>query len=79
MNYHVIVNSVGLFFDIAGAILIFIFGLPPKIDAEGQTYLITGEINKEEKARAKKYKIFGNIGLGFLLAGFILQFVSNFI
>jgi len=39
-----------------GTLLIFFFGLPPKIDLEGHMYLILEQENKKDKRKRKKYK-----------------------
>ncbi len=74
-----IVNSLGLILDILGAVLIFIFGLPAKIDRDGHGFLIIESDNQEEKAKAKKYDCYSALGLCLLIVGFVLQLISNFL
>jgi hypothetical protein len=79
MSTTKVVNSVGLFFDIAGAILVWRYGLPAKLDRDGTTFFALQAVNQEEKEKAKLYDQLGKLGLGLLVVGFVLQLVSNFI
>jgi hypothetical protein len=73
------INSLGLILDLGGVVLIYLFGIAPKLDIEGQTHRITGEIDYEEISKAKKYKNLSHCGLLILFAGFLLQLISNFL
>lgn len=46
-------SDFGLFADIVGAILLYLFGLPPQLDREGTILLSAGTSNAEKK-RAKR-------------------------
>lgn len=72
-------NSIGLIVDIIWAILLFKFWLPEDINRSGATFIITNEVNEEEKNKAQKYDFCGKVGLILLIAGFIFQLISNFI
>ena len=72
-------NSVGLLLDIAGALLLLRYGLPPRIDPEGKVHLITGGIDEGEVALGKRYRKWSNIGVILLIAGFAFQLISNFV
>ncbi len=62
-----------------GAYLIFRFGLPEKIDREGSIQVIVGK-NEEEIHKVKKYDLLAKkVGVPFLMIGFFLQFVSNYL
>ena len=74
-----LINSVGLVLDIIGAVLLWRYGLPESISRDGLEIVITSKVNENEKAKAKKYDCWSKIGLSFLIAGFVLQLVSNFI
>lgn len=78
-----VVNSVGLFLDIVGVILLFRYGLPPEgVSRTGGTILHWGtDKETREKAREKRrhYEFLSWSALGFLVTGFILQIVSNFL
>lgn len=79
MDLSLIINSLGLVLDIVGALSLFFFGLPPKIDPDGHIYIVTGGIDQEEVEKSKKYKFCSYLGIGFLLVGFIFQLIGNFI
>jgi hypothetical protein len=78
-NLANVLNSFGLVLDIAGAYLLFRFGLPASIDREGHVHLIDASVNVEEKEKARRYDQWGQVGLGSLIIGFILQIISNFV
>ena len=48
-------NSLGLFLDIVGVVILIKFGLPENISRAGATYLLGAETDEEEKAKAKIY------------------------
>ena len=73
-----IVNSVGLVFDIFGALLIWRYGLPELLDASGGDFIVDSP-NEEQAAKYRTYKLWSNIGLASLFLGFVLQLASNFI
>ena len=79
MPMHAIINSIGLVLDITGAIFLWRYGLPEALSREGHTYIISGEIDAREAAKAKSYDRWAKIGLSSLVAGFVCQLVSNFI
>lgn len=72
-----IISSIGLGLDIAGVVLVFIFGLSPHITETGAGFLVWGS-DEAEKKKYRRYKRMGRIGLGLLIAGFSLQLTSNF-
>lgn len=85
MECSKIINSIGLLCDIAGAIIIFKFGLPPAIEKNrtGHIDIIDGSgfnTNRQNEIdEDNKYKKWNKIGLILLILGFVLQLVSNFI
>ena len=72
-----LINSIGLFLDIVGVILLFTFGLPPQVSRGGFKTLAIGRDENQAK-KWKRYKFISWIALGFLVVGFSLQIVSNF-
>ena len=74
-----LINSLGLFLDIIGVILIWNFGLPDSISREGHTFITTEGSDEREKARAARYDRWSKIGLSLVIVGFVVQLVSNFI
>ena len=77
-----IINSVGLFFDIIGVILLFIFGLPSRFVSDGPP---TNTISfgwdpdsvKQWEKQWNRYKLVSWFALVLLVLGFALQIVSN--
>ena len=63
-------------FGFTGSILLFFFGLPPKIDPEGHIHLILEQIDKKEIKKGRIYKKFGYIGLLFIALSFALQVIK---
>ena len=78
MIYSLLINIKfwAAFIGLIGTLLIFFFGLPPKIDPEGHIHLIAEQEDKEEKKKAKKYKLRSYIGISLLAFSFLLQLVS---
>ena len=72
-----IINSAGLILDIIGALLIWRFGLPEKIDRDGDMNIACEQIDKTEKTKAKKHDCLAHIGVILLIVGFVLQLASN--
>lgn len=72
-----LLNDIGLVFDIAGALLLFKFGLPASVNREGHTFRITEAVDYDEIEKGKLYDRWGKIGLALLVAGFLLQLASN--
>jgi hypothetical protein len=76
-----LVNSIGLVFDIVGACLIFKFGLPKWIPRDNEDVVFDGgEVgDSEPPSKIDWYTKWNKMGLIFLIVGFVLQFVSDFI
>ena len=73
------VNSVGLVFDIAGVILLFLFGLSPEVNPNGEMPLMVDQEDESEAKKYKKYKRMSHVALLLLCIGFIFQITSNYI
>lgn len=78
-NLPSVVNSLGLSLDIFGALLIWRFGLPMEISRTGATHLITDECDEAEIQAAKRFDRWSSVGFALLVAGFLLQILSNWI
>ena len=72
-------NSFGLLLDIAGALVLLRFGLPPRVDPEGHIHLIAEQVDQSEIALGKRYRKWSNVGVILLVAGFALQLISNYV
>ena len=71
-------NTIGLFLDLIGVILIFIYSISPMLDENGTTYMVGEQNNNIEKKKVKTYKCLSRIGLILILIGFMFQLISNF-
>ena len=74
-----IINSLGLLFDIVGVVLLFCYGLPPEGVSRTGAQLLSVGISQEAQEKAKRYVRFSWAALIFLVLGFVLQIVSNFL
>jgi hypothetical protein len=61
-----------------GTVLIFFFGLPPKVDQEGNSYLLLEQGDEKELKKAKKYKFLSYLGLSLLGISFAFQLINIF-
>jgi hypothetical protein len=75
----VLVNSAGLVLDIAGAVLVWRYGLPAAISRTGAIHLILEQRDEAEIAKARRHDTIARRGIGLLIAGFGLQLLSNFL
>jgi len=80
MNYiHQLLLNVDFWSALSGfvgTVLIFFFGLPPKVDPEGHINLILEQEDKEEKKIGRKYKRISYIGISLLAISFFLQLIK---
>ena len=77
MTFSNSVNSIGLVCDIIGAVLVWKYGLPEAISRSGATYIQAEQEDPAEAAKAKQFDCKANWGMILLVAGFLLQLVSN--
>jgi hypothetical protein len=74
-----LISSIGLLFDMVGAVIIFRFGIPQRIDRSGHAFITDPEKNEEEKNKARLYDRISFCGISLLVIGFALQGVANWI
>lgn len=72
-------DIIGLALSFAGAIIIFIFGLPPRVSESGAIHLVAEQADEGEIKTAKKYKMISRTGLILLAIGFLLQLLEKII
>lgn len=72
-------KGVGLFLNIIGVALIWAFGLPPRMDIATRAYVAGVEHDAEKMKKDWLIDLAANVGIVLLLAGFILQFVANYV
>lgn len=75
MNY----SQIGLILDIIGVLILFVFGLPSKFkDGTEQFKFPKNDYNDYREKYNKAIKFMAQLGLLFLIAGFILQFIGSY-
>ncbi|EKE02846.1 MAG: hypothetical protein ACD_20C00325G0007 [uncultured bacterium] len=62
---------------LAGAILVFNYGIPKVIDNQGYEFLQIEQLNKDEELKIKKYKRNGRFGILLIVYSFVFQLVST--
>ena len=77
------INSIGLFLDIVGVILLFLFGLPNYVNPGGKNVdalseIACGSTTPEGINRWKRHRWLSRVGLVLLISGFMVQIVSNY-
>ena len=65
--------------DIAGAILIFFYGIAPQLSRYGHMTLIAEQTSHTEARKAKTYDFRARAGAMLVFVGFVLQFLGNHI
>lgn len=70
-------DILGLASSLAGAIIIFFFGLPPNVRESGMRYLALEQEDKDEIKKGKRYRMISRIGLILLAVGFLLQLLEK--
>ncbi|MDO9559854.1 MAG: hypothetical protein Q7I89_09260 [Syntrophales bacterium] len=78
-NLSRLINACGLISDIVGVLLLWKFGLPESISRQGHQYLICEQTDETEIIKAKKYDKYAKAALLFIIIGFALQIISDFI
>ena len=72
-------DTVGLALSFAGAMLIFFFGLPPRVRESGARGLLLEGEDKEEIEEGRRYRNISRLGLSLLAIGFLLQLLGRII
>lgn len=73
------INSFGLLLNIVGAVLLLFFALPIQVALKGKIATNEFEYTEEDQKKIRRQKLLSRIGLCFLIAGFLLQLISNYI
>ena len=77
-----IINSSGLFLDIVGVALLFLYGLPAEVRKTAAGFLTWGSDKGEDEKAARTYQHYKRMsrgGFACLVVGFTLQIISNFL
>jgi len=70
-------DIIGLSLSLAGAVLIFFFGLPPRIRESGRLYLALEQEDESEIKKGRIYRKISRLGLILLALGFLLQLLER--
>ena len=70
-------DTVGLALNLVGAVIIFFFGLPPRVRESGARHLLLEGEDKEEIKKGKRYRTTSRLGLILLAIGFLLQLLEK--
>ena len=73
------INSFGLILDITGVLLLLFYWIPAQVAFEGMLATIKDELPKECRKKLKRNSILATLGLIFIVLGFMLQLVSNYV
>lgn len=76
-NLPEFINIAGLILDIAGACLLFLYGLPNLVSRPNIKKFSGVPVTIDDPVKEKKFKARGRIGLVSLIVGFFLQAVSS--
>ena len=69
-------SDLGLFADMVGAILLYLFGISPQLSRDGSVMLSAGT-SRTEKIKAQRYELFARLGMILVFFGFILQWIGD--
>ena len=83
LDHPAAINSIGLFLDIVGVVLLFFYGLPNYVNPAGLEIDALTEIacagpTPEGMKRWEWHRFWSRAGLVLLIFGFALQIVSNY-
>jgi len=79
MNGSRALTSVGLAMDLAGAFLLWRFGLPEALRRDGAISLICEQRDEAEVAKARLYDRWARTALCLISTGFVLQLLATFL
>lgn len=72
-------NITGLVACFVGFVLLFRYGMPFRVRTDGVTYLITHQVDDNEKALERRYTMLGWLGFALVTVGTGLQIAGNWI
>lgn len=79
MNGSRALTSVGLAMDLAGALLLWRFGLPKALRWDGAISLICEQRDEAEVVKARLYDRWATAALCLISTGFVLQLLATFL
>lgn len=66
-------NVSGVLIALVGLLILFRYGMPFRVASGGATYIVTEQVNEQEKKTDSRYKTFGYIGLSLAVIGSLMQ------
>jgi hypothetical protein len=72
-------DTIGLALSFTGTIILFFFGLPPKVRESGARYLLLEGEDKHEIEKGRKYRRISRLGLILLAVGFLMQLLERIV
>jgi hypothetical protein len=69
----------GLLSNLAGVVLLFLFGMPFRVRTGGVITIITGQLDPGAIHAENCYEFWGSVGLGAIVIGTGLQIVAAFL
>ena len=76
-----IVNTIGLITNLIGVILLFVFGMPYRLNTDQGDYLVLGvqSLSPDEVRKNETYKVLGKVGLALIILGTVIQAGGSFL
>jgi hypothetical protein len=71
-------NQIGIILGLVGTLLLFMYGMPARIPNKGMNVFHSSDPNPTDSFIDKVYKIFGWVGLIFLITGSGLQLFATY-
>jgi hypothetical protein len=79
MNCSRVLTAAGLALDLAGALLLWKYGLPDSLSRDGSINLICEQKDESEVAKARLYDRWATAALCLISVGFGLQLLATFL
>jgi hypothetical protein len=70
-------GSIGLALSFTGTMILFFFGLPPRVRESGARYLLLEGEDQAEIKKGRRYRNISRLGLVLLALGFLLQLLER--
>jgi hypothetical protein len=64
---------VGIMFGILGFLILFRYGMPFRVPTGGTTYVITSDVDEDEKIMDWRYQMYGYVGFALAITGAAMQ------
>jgi hypothetical protein len=75
-NHAPLLGYISNFMGLIGSLLVFIYGIPNKIDTGGIGNISRETVNLEEKLEIQQYKNISAIGLGLIAGSFLVNLID---